>query len=70
VRRSAVRTSTYVGTQFRRCHRRFGKKGGQKAAIATAHTLIVIVWHVLTDGGTYHDLGSEYFVRRTDHSGA
>ncbi|MCA1678675.1 MAG: IS110 family transposase, partial [Actinobacteria bacterium] len=38
---AAGRTSTYVGAQFRRFHRRFGNKGGQKAATATAHTLIV-----------------------------
>jgi transposase len=46
---SAGRTSTYVGAQFRRFHRRFGKTGGQKAAIATAHTLIVVIWHVLAE---------------------
>ncbi|MDQ3826807.1 MAG: transposase [Actinomycetota bacterium] len=33
---TAGRTSTYVGAQFRRFHRRFGKQGGQKAAVATA----------------------------------
>jgi transposase len=40
---AAGRTSTYVGAQFRRFHRRFGTKGGKKAATATAHTLIVII---------------------------
>ena len=63
---SAGRTSTYVGAQFRRFHRRFGKKGGKKAATATAHTLIVIIWHVLTENTAYHDLGSDYFTRRID----
>jgi transposase len=58
---SAGRTSTYVGAQFRRFHRRFGKKGGQKAATATAHTLIVIIWHVLAETAAYRDLGSDYF---------
>ena len=46
---SAGKTGTYLGAQFRRLHRRFGKKGGGKAAIAVAHTLIVIIWHVLHD---------------------
>jgi transposase len=64
---SAGRTSTYVGAQFRRFHRRFGKKGGQKAAIATAHTLVVIIWHVLAETTPYRDLGSDYFTRRIDH---
>jgi transposase len=63
---SAGRTSTYVGAQFRRFHRRFGKKGGKKAAIATAHTLIVIIWHVLAENIAYRDLGSDYFTRRID----
>ena len=61
---SAGRTGTYVGAQFRRMHRRFGKQGGGKAAIAVAHTLLVIIWHVLHDGVPYRDLGSDYFTRR------
>jgi Transposase IS116/IS110/IS902 family/Calcineurin-like phosphoesterase len=64
---AAGRTSTYVGAQFRRFHRRFGKSGGRKAAIATAHTLIVIIWHVLTQTTAYRDLGSDYFTRRIDN---
>jgi transposase len=63
---SAGRTSTYVGAQFRRFHRRFGSKGGKKAATATAHTLIVIIWHVLAEATAYRDLGSDYFTRRLD----
>jgi transposase len=64
---SAGRTSTYLGAQFRRFHRRFGKKGGKKAAIATAHTLIVIIWHVLAEKTAYRDLGSDYFTHRIDN---
>lgn len=64
---AAGRTATYVGAQFRRFHRRFGKKGGQKAATATAHTLIVIIWHVLAYSTAYRDLGSDYFTRRIDN---
>jgi transposase len=60
---AAARTSTYVGSRFRRMHRRFGKKGGSKAATAIAHTLIVIIWHVLHDHAEYRDLGSDYFIR-------
>jgi transposase len=63
---SAGRTSTYIGAQFRRFHRRFGKKGGPKPAIATAHTLIVIIWHVLAETTAYRDLGSDYFTHRVD----
>lgn len=64
---AAGRTATYVGAQFRRFHRRFGNKGGQKAATATAHTLIVSIWHVLAETTAYRDLGSDYFTHRIDN---
>ena len=64
---SAGRTNTYVGARFRRLHRRFGKQGGGKAAIAIADTLIVIIWHVLHDNAEYRDLGADYFTRRYDN---
>ncbi len=60
---AAGRTGTYVGARFHRLHRRFGQTGGGKAAIAIAHTLLVIIWHVLHDGAEYRDLGSDYFTR-------
>jgi transposase len=67
---AAGRTSTYTGAQFRRFHRRFGKQGGKKAAVATAHTLIVIIWHVLAENTAYRELGADYFTRRMDHPDA
>jgi len=63
---AAGKTGSYVGAQFHRLHRRFGKKGGGKAAVAVAHTLIVIVWHVLHDHAEYRELGHDYFTRRDD----
>jgi transposase len=60
---SAGKTGSYLGAQFRRLHRRFGRKGGGKAATAVAHTLIVIIWHVLNDLTEYRDLGGDYFTR-------
>ena len=59
-----------MGAQFRRFHRRFGKTGGKKAATATAHTLIVIIWHVLAKTTAYRDLGSDYFTHRIDNPDA
>lgn len=61
---SAGKTANYIGAQFHRFHRRFGKKGGGKAAAAVAHTLIVIVWHVLYDQSAYRELGHDYFTHR------
>lgn len=63
---AASRTSTRLGARFRRLHRRFGKAGGKKAAVAIAHTILVIVWHVVHDGVDYADLGADYYTRRDD----
>jgi transposase len=60
---AAGRTGTYLGARFRRLHRRFGKQGGSKAAVAIAHNLLVIVWFVLHDRADYRDLGADYFTR-------
>ena len=55
----------YLAAQFRRFKRRFGTKGETKAIFAVAHTMIVIVWHVLANDCTYDELGADYFERRT-----
>lgn len=52
--------------QYRRFKRRFGKRSETKALFAVAHSMIIIVWHVLSAGSDYHDLGSDYFEQRTD----
>jgi hypothetical protein len=40
------------------------------AAVAVAHTLIVIVWHVLHDQSEYRELGHDHFTRRDDPEAA
>ena len=67
---SAGKTGSYIGAQFHRLHRRFGKTGGGKAAVAVAHTLIVVVWHVLNDQSEYRELGHDYFTRRDNPEAA
>jgi transposase len=58
---AAGRTRTsYPAAQYRRLVRRLGKK---KAAAAVAHTLLVIIYHLLTTGAEYQDLGFDYFDR-------
>jgi transposase len=57
---------TYLSAQYRRFMRRFGTKGEGKAIFAVAHTLLVIIWHVLEEGSTYEELGADYFAHRTD----
>ena len=56
----------YLPAQYRRFLRRFGKKNENKATFAVAHTLIVIIWHVLHNGVDYTDMGGDYFERRND----
>jgi transposase len=64
---AATRTrSTYLGAQYQRFRRRFGSKGQAKAIFAVAHTMLVIVWHVLAQQQPYTDLGADYFSQRTD----
>jgi transposase len=59
---AAARTrDTYLSAQFWRLARRIGKK---KAAIAVAHSILVICWHLLTHDRDYDDLGGDYFTRR------
>jgi transposase len=52
---------TYLSAQYHRLARRLGKK---KALIAVAHSLLVIVYHVLTEDQDYQELGGNYFDER------
>jgi len=64
---AAARTrETYLAAQFRRFTRRFGKKGEAKAIFAVAHTMLVIVWHLLANGTEYQELGADHFTRLDD----
>lgn len=67
---AAAKTHTRLGARYHRLHRRFGGKqnkgAGAKAAFAVAHTLIKIVWNVLSTGQEYADLGHDYYTRRVD----
>jgi transposase len=43
-----------------------GTNSEGKAIFAVAHTMIVIVWHLLHDNADYSELGAEYFDKRND----
>jgi transposase len=61
---AAARTSTFLGDRYRRIVKRRGKG---KALVAVARSILVIIWHLLTDpNATYHDLGVEYYTTRLD----
>lgn len=51
----------YLSAQYHRLARRLGKN---KAAIAVAHSVLVICYHVLRDKTRYTDLGADYFEKR------
>ncbi len=55
---NARSTTGYLGAQFRRLARR---RGRLKALVAVAHSLIVIIYHVLREHRPYADLGPDYF---------
>jgi transposase len=51
---------SYLGCQFRRVAKRRGPK---RAAIAVAHSILVIAYYMLRDAREYQDLGPHYFDR-------
>ena len=40
------------------------KRGMKKAAVAVAHRILVIAWHILREGGEYREYGGDYFDRQ------
>jgi transposase len=62
--RAAARTKgSYFGAQYRQIARR---RGPNKAAVAVAHSLLDVIWHMLTTGEVFTDLGEDYFAARHD----
>jgi transposase len=60
----AAKTDTFLGERYRRLVKRRGKL---KALVAVARSILVIVWHLLSNPGVrYRDLGSDYFTYRID----
>lgn len=61
---AAAKTDTFLGARYRRLVRRRGK---QRALVAVARSILVIVWHLLNDpDARYIDLGSDYHTTRLD----
>ena len=59
--KSAGRTKTYLGAQYHRLARRIG---ANRAAMAVAHSIVVIVHHVIKTGQPFTDLGYKYIEER------
>jgi transposase len=57
---------TYLSAQYQRLR---GRRGHQKATIATGHSILVAAWHILSKDIPYQDLGDDYFIKRqTQHA--
>src|SRR5512144_570035 len=62
---AAARTDTFLGERYRRIVKRRGKLN---ALVAVARSLLVIVWHLLTNPETrFCDLGAGYYASRVDN---
>jgi transposase len=61
---AAGRTDTFLGERYRRIARR---RGAKKANVAIGRSILVIIWHLLSDpGARFHDLGSGFYANRID----
>ena len=59
---AAGRTRTYLGAVY---HRLAGRRGKQRAAVATGRHILVAAYHILRAPDTvYQDLGADYFDQR------
>jgi transposase len=53
---------TYLGAQF---HRLRARRGAKRAAVAVAHSILTIIYHLLKDPtARFKELGGDYFVKR------
>lgn len=59
---AAARTkNTYLSAHY---HRIAVRRGRKRALIAVGHTILVIIYHILSQQKSYEDLGSNYFDER------
>jgi transposase len=59
---TTARTDSFLGARYRRLARRRGK---QKAIVAVGNSVLVIVYHLLSDPtARFHDLGAEHYQTR------
>lgn len=53
---------TYLASQF---HRLRARRGAKRAAVAVAHSILIIVYHLLKDpNATFQDLGGDFLLKR------
>jgi transposase len=52
---------TYLAAQYRRLG---GRRNDKRAAVAVAHSILVIAYHILDRGQPYAELGGDYLLKR------
>jgi transposase len=61
---AAAKTDTFPGERYRRIARR---RGATKASVAIGRSILVIIWHLLSDPqARYTGLGSSFYATRID----
>jgi len=61
---AAGKTDTFLGERYRRIARR---RGAKKANVAIGRSILVIIWHLLSDPqARYTDLGADFYASHTD----
>jgi transposase len=67
---AAVRTNGRLKARYHRLVRCFGgyrnPAAKKRAIVAIAHTLAVVIWHMMAAGTPYTDLGPDFYITRTD----
>ena len=58
-------TKTYLAAQFRRIS---GRRGKKRAAVAVAHSILTIAYHLISRQEPYKDLGADYFDKQRPES--
>ncbi|MBD6621051.1 IS110 family transposase [Komarekiella sp. 'clone 1'] len=58
-------TKTYLAAQFRRIS---GRRGKKRAAVAVAHSILTIAYHLISCQEPYKDLGVDYFDKQRPES--
>lgn len=59
---AASHTDSYFAAQF---HRLRARRGDKRAAVAVAHSILIVVYHLLANPeAVYTDLGADYFTKR------
>lgn len=64
-RATAHTKNNYLSAQY---HRLAARRGSNRATIALAHTILVIIYYMLVRGTSYHELGGNYFDERNEQA--